>query len=173
MNSALPRFHHDLLSGKTLCLAALVWACWGAAADPVPAADTRFAHSDGDARFLHWIDLYDANNRKITPDSVRPYSSQKTCGRCHDYETISHGWHFNAFSPDAAAGRRGEPWIWTDPRTGTQLPLSYRDWNHTFNPATIGITTFEMTEHFGGRIPGGGLGIAADPSQPGSDAADT
>ncbi|QDT12454.1 hypothetical protein [Planctomycetes bacterium K23_9] len=126
------------------------------------AADgSKYAHSDSDARFLHHIDLYDADNRKITSESTTPYSSVKTCGRCHDYETISHGWHFNAFDPDAKSGREGEPWIWTDARTGTQLPLSYRDWSHTFDPREIGITAWQMTEKFGGRIPGGSMAAGA------------
>lgn len=134
--------------------------------------ERRFAHSDSDKRYLHYIDLYDANNRKITPESDQPYSPKNTCGRCHDYETISHGWHFNAFrshamkvrstpSTDKDAGepvqdgRRGEPWIWTDARTGTQLPLSYRNWDRVFHPAEIGLDEFAMARHFGGRIPGG------------------
>ncbi len=150
----------------------------------------RFAHSDSDKRYLHHIDLYDLNNRKITPDSDQPYSPKNTCGRCHDFETISHGWHFNAFrshalraaSKESSAaenetadedadkeleqpsheyvvdGRPGEPWIWTDERTGTQLPLSYRDWPGRFNPASIGISELEMVRQFGGRLPGGGAG---------------
>ncbi|MGB7323366.1 MAG: cytochrome c3 family protein [Rubripirellula sp.] len=133
------------------------------------------AHSDSDKRYLHHIDLYDANNRKITADSDQPYSTLKTCGRCHDYATISHGWHFNAFAsdtrrraendevdieesePPAFDGRPGEPWIWTDARTGTQLPLSYRDWVGRFNPTEIGLSTFEMTRQFGARLPGGNM----------------
>ena len=130
------------------------------------AADgSKFAHSDSDSRFLHHIDLYDADNRKITPESDRPYSTVKTCGRCHDYETISHGWHFNAFSPESLSGRAGEPWIWTDARTGTQLPLSYRDWKHTYKPTDAGITPWEMTLKFGGRIPGGGVGAAKEAAE--------
>ncbi len=121
------------------------------------AADARY-HSDSDARFLHHIDLYDIDNRKITAESTKPYSPLNTCGRCHDYETISHGWHFNAFLPDSIDGRDGEPWIWTDPKTGTQLPLAYRKWSHTYNPKAIGITSWEMTRHFGGRMPGGNMG---------------
>jgi hypothetical protein len=122
---------------------------------------SRFAHSDSNARFLHHIALYDANDRKITPESTQPYSPRTTCGRCHDYEAISHGWHFNAFLPDTVDGRDGEPWIWTDARTGTQLPLRYRDWKQGFDPRKIGISAFEMTHQFGGRIPGGGPGIAS------------
>ena len=140
-----------------------------AAADSLIAAEgSRFAHSDSNARYLHHIDLYDSDNRKITPESTLPYSSVKTCGRCHDYETISHGWHFNAFSADTEDGRPGEPWIWTDARTGTQLPLSYRDWQQGFDPRQIGITAFEMTNHFGGRIPGGGVAVA--PAEPPAEA---
>lgn len=141
-------------------LALLVSACtWSHAL----AAD-RY-HSDSDARFLHHIDLYDVDNRKITPESTKPYSSTKTCGRCHDYETISHGWHFNAFQPNAMAGRQGEPWIWTDARTGTQLPLSYRDWQQTYNPQEVGITAWEMTKQFGAYIPGGNMGVQPDTAE--------
>ncbi len=130
----------------------------------------KFARSDSDKRYLHHIDLYDLNNRKITVDSDQPYSTQKTCGRCHDYETISHGWHFNAFASDLFRqsneptdqpiprdGRLGEPWIWTDARTGIQLPLSYRDWPGRFNPRELGLSTLEMTRQFGARVPGGGM----------------
>ena len=97
--------------------------------------------------------------------------------------TISHGWHFNAFFPDTEDGRAGEPWIWTDDRTGTQLPLSYRDWEQGYDPRKLGLSSFEMTRHFGARIPGGGLGVApavenatenptSDESANGEDSAD-
>ncbi|MEM8910807.1 MAG: cytochrome c3 family protein [Planctomycetota bacterium] len=122
------------------------------------AGDSRFAHSNSNARYLHHIDLYDVNNRKITADSDQPYSTRNTCGRCHDFETISHGWHFNAFANEIHSGRISEPWIWTDMRTGTQLPLSYRGGAGRFHPDEVGITRFEMTQQFGARLPGGGLG---------------
>lgn len=140
--------------------------CQFATVDRVFAADgSKFAHSDSNARYLHQIPLYDVNNRRISPESTTPISIKNTCGRCHDYETISHGWHFNAFAEDSTDGRRGEPWIWTDARTGTQLPLSYRDWDHTFDPREIGIDAWLMTLQFGGRIPGGGLGTAPEPAK--------
>ena len=142
------------------------------------AADTRFARSDSSARYLHHINFYDVDNRRITPTSTKPYSPINTCGRCHDYETISHGWHFNAFLQGSTDGRQGEPWIWTDARTGTQLPLSYRDWQHGSQPEEVGlnasneqslsstgIDAWAMVRHFGGRLPGGGLGHAPDPNQ--------
>ncbi|WP_150122694.1 hypothetical protein [Rhodopirellula islandica] len=203
------------------CLRVGAWAFVALAtvaslAPSVEAAGTsKYAHSDSDKRFLHHIDLYDRNNRKISSDSTEPYSVEKTCGRCHDFETIAHGWHFNAFAseverqrqkqnvagdageddttaePEGAApadadgqgdsvesttdqvtsdGRPGEPWIWTDARTGTQLPLSYRDWAGRFSPTEIGITTHEMTQQFGARIPGGGLAADWDPKAKALDA---
>ena len=130
------------------------------------------ARSDSDARYLHHIVLYDASNRKITPESTRPYSPKNTCGRCHDYSMISHGWHFNAFADSSLggdrspSGRAGEPWVWSDPRTGTQLPLTYRDWDHSYKPSQVGIDAFAMAKKFGGRLPGGGLG---EPTEPKSD----
>ncbi|MFG0262188.1 MAG: hypothetical protein ACF788_07345 [Novipirellula sp. JB048] len=137
---------------------------------PLAAQNSKFAHSDSQARYIHHIDLYDIHHRKITPESDQPYSSLHTCGRCHDYETISHGWHFNAFMTDTADGRGGEPWIWTDPRTGTQLPLSYRDWEQTFDPKDLGISSWEMTHQFGSRVPGGGFADAADAESTTEDA---
>lgn len=133
----------------------------------VLAADGPIARSDSDAKYLHHIDLYDVDNRKITAESTRPYSPRNTCGRCHDYETISHGWHFNAFDSTAYSGRDGEPWIWTDARTATQLPLTYRDWTHSFHPDQAGLSAWAMTQKFGARIPGGGLG------EPEGEAAET
>jgi len=147
----------------------LLAACWMAAFAmwetpcSAQAADaSRFAHADSSSRYVHWIDLYDVDNRRITPESTRPYSPLNTCGRCHDHEVISHGWHFNAFSDTVPAGRTSEPWIWTDERTGTQLPLSYRQHSQMFDPRDLGISAWEMTVKFGDRVPGGGFAAAAE-----------
>ncbi|MDA9856761.1 hypothetical protein N9D23_01450 [Rubripirellula sp.] len=141
----------------------VIWMIYAATLTAVLAADLKAEdryRSDSDARYLHHINLYDVNNRKIQPDSTTPYSPMNTCGRCHDYDSIAHGWHFNAFEPDSVAGRAGEPWIWTDPKTGTQLPLSYRsDWKKLYRPSEAGISPWEMTLQFGGRIPGGNMGV--------------
>lgn len=121
------------------------------------AAESSRYHSDSNARYQHHIDLYDAGNRKLTPESTKPYSPLNTCGRCHDYETIAHGWHFSAFRSDddrVDDGRASEPWIWTDERTGTQLPLSPRHHPKRFDPAQVGLSSFEMVRQFGGRMPG-------------------
>lgn len=120
----------------------------------------RYATSDSMSGYVHWIDLYDSSSQKIDPtnETPKPYSPAKTCGRCHDEKTISHGWHFNSLAPDAIHGRAGQPWIWSDHRTGTHLPLSYRGWEGTHNPASLGLTRWQIAAELGGFMPGGGVG---------------
>jgi hypothetical protein len=122
----------------------------------------RFAETNSRSDYVHWIDLYDANNRKIdlAVENAPPYSPRRTCGRCHDYDAIAKGHHFNAVSDNAVAGRKGEPWIWTESASGTQIPLSYRKWPGTYDPAEIGITPWDFVMKFGRHMPGGGPGIA-------------
>ena len=124
------------------------------------AESSRFAQTLSRSNYVHWIDLYDANNRKIDPadPNALPYSPLKTCGRCHDYEAMAHGYHFNAVNKDVDPGRPGEPWIWTDSRTGTQIPLSYRGWKGTYHPHELGISPRQFVLQFGRQLPGGGPG---------------
>lgn len=119
----------------------------------------RYATSDSMAGYVHWIELYDESNNKIDPnESSRPYSPEKTCGRCHDFKTIAHGFHFNAALPAAVsgtdAGRPGLPMIWNDPRTGTHLPVSFRGWPGTHKPKDLGLSNWQMAAKFGGYMPG-------------------
>lgn len=134
-------------------------------------AQSRFAKSDNMSGYVHWIDLYDSSNRKIDPaaEAPRPYSPAKTCGRCHDTATIAHGWHFNAVDSAADHGRPGQPWIWSDHRTGTHLPLSYRGWKGTHNPDALGLSRWEVAAKFGGFLPGGGVGTEEALLQPDSE----
>ncbi len=126
----------------------------------IASAQSRFATSDNMSGYVHWIDLYDAQNTRIDPSSERPqpYSPAKTCGRCHDYEQIVHGWHFNSTLDGVEHGRPGQPWIWSDPRSGTHLPLSYRKWPGSFDPDALGLTRWQVAEKLGGFLPGGGPG---------------
>lgn len=73
---------------------------------------------------VHQIPLKDEFNQVIVPSETNPppFSSRYTCAPCHDYGVIQTGWHFNTAKP-SPAGRPGEPWVWVDERTGTQLPL--------------------------------------------------
>lgn len=123
-------------------------------------AQNRFATSDSMSDYVHWIDLYDESSRRIDPsaENPAPYSPKVTCGRCHEFETIAHGWHFNAIDPEANHGRPGQPWIWSDDRTGTHLPLSYRGWAGTFDPDELGFSRWQIAAKFGGFLPGGGPG---------------
>ncbi len=140
------------------------------------AAESRFAMTHSRSDYAHWIELYDAGNQliDIKAPNAPPYSPRTTCGRCHDYETIAKGHHFNAIDPQAVMGRSGEPWIWTDARTGTELPLSYRDWPATYRPNLLGITPREFVLKFGHHLPGGGPGepVLATAPEGGAAAAD-
>ena len=136
----------------------------------LPAAESRFAETGSRSDYVHWIDLYDANHRRIDPTdpNAAPYSPSRTCGRCHDYEAMSRGHHFNAMLESAVPGRAGEPWIWTDTRTGTQIPLSYRRWPGTYDPRDLGISNWDFVLKFARHLPGGGPG---DPSVPSGQSA--
>ena len=37
----------------------------------------------------------------LSIDSKNPYSPQKTCGKCHDYERITRGYHFQQGRTDS------------------------------------------------------------------------
>ncbi len=120
-------------------------------------AQSKYASSDSLKGYVHWIDLYDDDNQRVDPiENPRPYSPEKTCGRCHDYKTIAHGYHFNAASPNGSSepGRPGQPLIWNDLRIGTHLPLSYRGWSGTFHPSDLGLTNWQIAAKLGGYLPG-------------------
>ena len=136
-----------------LLVAGMVWSVGSGSAW----AQSKYATSDNQSGYVHWIELYDENNNKIDPvENPKPYSPEKTCGRCHDFKTIAHGWHFNAAlsKPNSDAGRPGIPMIWSDPRTGTHLPVSYRGWEGTYHPNDLGISPWQMAAKFGGYLPG-------------------
>ena len=108
---------------------------------------------------VHLLKLYDEDGGIIRHDdqTLLPFSMKMTCGECHTYDIISSGWHFNAGDPDVPAGRRGQPWIYVDKTTATQIPLSLRDWDGTFKPQQIGLTNFDYLQRFSSHMPGGGI----------------
>lgn len=132
--------------------------------------------------FRHVIPIRDADGNQIIPPAEfdeqgkpqeargNPFSVSQTCGRCHEYSSISQGWHFNAAAGTAKPGRPGEPWILTDAATKTQIPLSYRGWPGTFKPGEVGLSDFDFLTTFGRHYPGGGVGEPAkeklDPFDP-------
>ncbi len=88
--------------------------------------------SDGSrATPVHLIQLIDEDSSVIRLDEqpLLPFSPKFTCGgKCHDYDKIKHGWHFNSIDSTNQSGRPGTPWIYVDQQTFTQIPLSYRNW---------------------------------------------
>ncbi len=128
-----------------------------------PAAETL--RTDSPAPYVHRITLYDADGVAIDPrdPDAPPFSTARTCGKCHAYGQVHSGWHFNAGREGVADGRAGEPWIYTDERSGTQLPLSKRQWPGAFAPADVGVSDWELLTRFGAHSPGGGFG-APDPA---------
>ncbi len=119
---------------------------------------------------VHLLPLRDEANELIVPTETNPmpFSARWTCGPCHDYATVSSGWHFQGPSAEAG-GRPGEPWIWADRLTGTVLPLSYRKWAGTWDPAAVGLNPWQFTTLFGRHMTGGGTGEPDDAgTEPGS-----
>lgn len=125
--------------------------------------------SDGNRSVpVHLIDLYDADTMLVRPGDqpLLPFSTKVTCGKCHSYEKVRTGWHFNAADSHVAAGRRGQPWILVDQKTGTQLPLSSRGWVGTYRPEQIGMSAWQFIETFGRHLPGGGPGEKSESDPP-------
>lgn len=109
---------------------------------------------------VHLLKLYDEFDHVIKLDDrpVFPFSPKQTCRKCHDYEKIRRGWHFNAADSGVAAGRPGEPWIFVDRQAAIQIPLSYRRWKGTYLPNAMGLSSFKFLTTFGRHVPGGGGG---------------
>lgn len=123
------------------------------------------SHWDGGRNTpVHRLALNDEFGDKIVPDAPEalPLSTRKTCGQCHDYDKIASGWHFNMSSTNAAAGRMAEPWFLIDPVSGSQIPMSLRDWQGTYTPGQLGLTAWEWTSTFGRHLPGGDIADPAD-----------
>jgi hypothetical protein len=123
------------------------------------------SHWDGGRNTpVHKLALRDEFGDKIDPASsgALPVSTRKTCGQCHDYETIASGWHFNSSSTNSCPGRASEPWFLIDKNTGSQIPMSMRSWKGVYKPADLDMTNWEWTYAFGRHMPGGDLAEPAD-----------
>ncbi len=155
------------LIAKALFLAAVLATGIAVGAD-VKLGDTP----DGSrSNFVHLIPLLAEPAAGKEPDQIHPdadpvlpFSTKQTCGACHSYDKISSGWHFNAIDPNVNPGRKGQPWIFADPTSATQIPLSYRNWPGTFKPEQIGLTPMAFLQSFGRQMPGGAIGEMVDKS---------
>lgn len=151
---------------SVLCLSAFT-VCFGSESAGTETPGKLLGdESDGSrAHPIHLIPLVASNEDgemggEIFPtdEPLLPFSQRWTCGLCHSYGLISKGWHFNYIDPNIAPGRPGQPWILSDARTGTQIPLSYRQWPGTFKPGQLGLSSREFVKMFGRHTPGGGAG---------------
>lgn len=71
-------FRHNLWqAGAAVAVLALLHA------NPAPAS-----HTAGD------VPLRDAAGNLLSVGSTVPYSPRQTCGACHDYATVTQGYHF-------------------------------------------------------------------------------
>ena len=130
-------------------------------------------HDGSGSHPVHHIPLYADDGFQIFPgvNDDQPFSTYATCIRCHAVETIEKGWHFNPTVDPNDAGPVGEPWIYWDCATGTQLPLSDRAWPGTFTAEEAGLSNWWKTRIFGRHMAGGGSGVLgeSDTVQPGDD----
>jgi len=158
------RISFRAFGGALLAVLVLAAGAPGQTAGPAETKASKLLVWDGHRSIpTHLLPLRDENDEPIIPTESYPlpYSARFTCGPCHDYDTIRGGWHFGAMT-STGNGRPGEPWLEVDPKTGTILPLSYRNWPGTFAPSTAGLTAWDFTGLFGRHMPGGG---PAEPSE--------
>ncbi len=109
------------------------------------------------------ISLYDRNYNQINPvsnenDSI-PFSTEVTCGLCHDYETITSGYHFQHgwdVISDTFGVREGKPWILSNGMMGGWSPPSFRQFAKKKNSSAdeIDLTSFDF------------VGFSANSNQP-------
>ena len=61
-------------------------------------AQQNFKQTRSKSQYAHYLPIYDVKGFQIKGDaeSPKPYSPMQTCKKCHDYKSISHGYHFNA-----------------------------------------------------------------------------
>jgi len=165
--------HHSslIIMNKTRLPFAVFFICLTFAASAAEEAKPPLIGDESDgsrAVPAHWIPLLDEAGVEISPgdDPLLPFSPRQTCAnKCHSYETIQTGWHFNA-AANAAASRPGHPWIFADAASGTQIPLSLRSWPGAVNPSQAGLTPYQFALLFGRQLPGGGFVESASSSDP-------
>ena len=160
----------SLLAGGVLLLlvvGVVLAAIW--AAEPPPQRTSALARApqptDGACPPFH---LLDEDGNIIDPvkgaNADKPYSPKQTCGKCHDYEKITRGYHFTQGkgekpTADQAArcqwavspGNYGGTWC-------SPAPLyRYLSPKRNASAATMDLTSFSfLTAGCGGCHPGGG-----------------
>jgi hypothetical protein len=151
-----------------LWLAVCAPALCGFGAETPPAA-THIEHIRGsNFTHVHTLPLKDAEGGVIKPENELGlgFSTKGTCGKCHVYPRISAGWHFNAIVPGVPPGRPGQPWFIANEKAATVLPVTYRSWPNTWDPADLGMKPWKYVQTFGHHLPGGGPGEKTEVEDP-------
>lgn len=99
------------------------------------------------------INLLDASGEVIDPihgiNDQAPFSTRQTCGQCHDYDTITQGYHFqmgwNTISDDFGRAE-GRPWSLSNGFMGRWYPYAFRQLAKKVNRSAdeIDMTTYEF-----------------------------
>lgn len=112
--------------------------------------------------------LFDEAGALIDPvhdiNSNKPYSPRQTCGKCHDYERITQGFHFQQGKDEAAAQSYTDRYQWvTHPGNYggnwcSPAPLyNYLSQKQNTGPREMDMTSFTfITSGCGSCHPGGG-----------------
>jgi formate dehydrogenase gamma subunit len=99
------------------------------------------------------VPLYDKDFNVINPikgeNATAPFSTENTCGTCHDYATITSGYHFqmgwDKISDDFGKGTR-RPWELTHGKMGGWYPFTPRQFAKKKNrfPEEIDLTAYDF-----------------------------
>ncbi len=99
------------------------------------------------------VNLYDKDFNLINPvtgaNAGEPFSAKNTCGTCHDYETITSGYHFqmgwDKVSDDFGV-KQGTPWSLSDGFMGRWYPYAFRQLarKKNTNPNEIDMTVYDF-----------------------------
>jgi hypothetical protein len=143
-----------------ICLAAAAVASTCLANMALAKPEKQVAPDPGRTTPVHNIPLFNAEGAPIDPSAkdAKPMSQKVSCGKCHDYEIIERGWHFNTGDANVPPGRCGQAWVLADMATGTQIPISPRGWKGSYKPAQIGMSSWMYVDKFGRQMPGGDYG---------------
>lgn len=109
------------------------------------------------------IQLKTEDGKKINPligqNADQPYSPKNTCGSCHDYNTITEGYHFQmGWDVIDDNFNEGKSWILSNGMLGKWGPPSYRQLAAKENDSEdeIDLTPYAFAGSCGVCHPGGG-----------------
>ena len=155
---------------RTLLLLVLVFGAFALGQAAEKGKGFGDGHDGNRASVTHLIDLFDDKGDQIKlAIQPRPISMRNTCGKCHDYDTMAAGWHFHSGSTNVLSGRVGEPWVLTDNRIRTQIPISNRGWKGTYKPGDVDMNAWKFLKKFSSHFPGGNYGEMAPSEDEGDE----